>query len=527
MGKKRKNIESIKKIATDDDPDDDDVSTLVYLYNNKFAVLLFMIVGFCIGSGLCVYFSVGPHNPQRFQTALSQWSEQVLGDARYSLNSFRNIIPSSSSKPSSTSSSSSSSGGIDISEVPYTHVDVNGRKVRDDASHPLAFAILREAIMRDDGGFVHPDLGLLIPAPSGATRGIGMVRDNYNMCQTRCLPGTENEKLRAKSTDALAERQGTTASTSPTTDATVDPTRPAFWEISMSQLATKEHIKDAIDGQQSAEEIYRQEEILIKVPLSYQMTRKLALSTLTPLIPAKVNQRAPLQELDDAAQLVLLLAHERGRGLNSKFLPYIKTLPISPSCGYSPVIRSQVLETISLMGIELDMDVNGWPAEITRAGDRAQMIADGLTKDYGSYISIPKGDKAFAVIQWALCQVASRATAGNEYFGALRLVPMIDMINHDVNAGGFTELAGHERRVGGDGVNIGPSEKGAFYVRSLRHGRRKPLKRGQELLANYNVPNYGPLDWYVSLGFVPPERMGRWQKVDAHFKKARTYATDL
>eukprot|EP00558_Chaetoceros_sp_UNC1202_P013153 CAMPEP_0197241002 /NCGR_PEP_ID=MMETSP1429-20130617/7157_1 /TAXON_ID=49237 /ORGANISM="Chaetoceros sp., Strain UNC1202" /LENGTH=57 /DNA_ID=CAMNT_0042700757 /DNA_START=587 /DNA_END=757 /DNA_ORIENTATION=- len=57
MGKKRKNIESIKKIATDDDPDDDDVSTLVYLYNNKFAVLLFMIVGFCIGSGLCVYFS--------------------------------------------------------------------------------------------------------------------------------------------------------------------------------------------------------------------------------------------------------------------------------------------------------------------------------------------------------------------------------------------------------------------------------------------------------------------------------------
>ncbi len=65
------------------------------------------------------------------------------------------------------------------------------------------------------------------------------------------------------------------------------------------------------------------------------------------------------------------------------------------------------------------------------------MIADGLAKDYGQYIAVPQGSSAFSVMQWALCQVASRATAGSDRYGALRLVPMIDMVNHDINAGGF------------------------------------------------------------------------------------------
>jgi hypothetical protein len=58
-------------------------------------------------------------------------------------------------------------------------------------------------------------------------------------------------------------------------------------------------------------------------------------------------------------------------------------------------------------------------------------------------------------------------------------------------------------------------------VRSLRHGRRKALKKGQELLVNYNVPHYSPLDWFVSLGFVPSERQGQWQKVDAALPRVR------
>ena len=35
----------------------------------------------------------------------------------------------------------------------------------------------------------------MIPAPSGAPRGIGIVCDSYNACQIRCTPGTDKEKL--------------------------------------------------------------------------------------------------------------------------------------------------------------------------------------------------------------------------------------------------------------------------------------------------------------------------------------------
>jgi hypothetical protein len=37
----------------------------------------------------------------------------------------------------------------------------------DPYSHPMAFHALREYVIRFDNGYVHPDLGLLIPAPSG------------------------------------------------------------------------------------------------------------------------------------------------------------------------------------------------------------------------------------------------------------------------------------------------------------------------------------------------------------------------
>ena len=53
-----------------------------------------------------------------------------------------------------------------------------------------------------------------------------------------------------------------------------------------------------------------------------------------------------------------------GLGRESKFLPYISTLPLNPSCGYSPLMRSEALEAISVMRVEMDMDVNGWSGEI-------------------------------------------------------------------------------------------------------------------------------------------------------------------
>ena len=129
-----------------------------------------------------------------------------------------------------------------------------------------------------------------------------------------------------------------------------------------------------------------------------------------------------------------------------------------------------------------------------------------------------------STIQWALCHVASRATAASEKYGALRLVPIIDMINHDVNAGPFEELTGKESVQKGDFIDAKENDAGAFVVRSAQHGRKKSLRIGQELLVNYNVPNYSPLDWFVSMGFVPPERTGKWTKVENVLPRTRTYA---
>lgn len=40
-------------------------------------------------------------------------------------------------------------------------------------------------------------------------------------------------------------------------------------------------------------------------------------------------------------------------------------------------------------------------------------------------------------------------------------------------------------------------------------------------MVNYNVPAYSPLDWFVSLGFVPPERWHQWQMIDAALPRVR------
>lgn len=49
----------------------------------------------------------------------------------------------------------------------------------------------------------------------------------------------------------------------------------------------------------------------------------------------------------------------------------------------------------------------------------------------------------------------------------------------------------------------------------MRHGRMHSLRYGQELMVNYNVPYYTPLDWLVYSGFVPPARSQPWFKMDA------------
>ena len=358
-------------------------------------------------------------------------------------------------------------------------VTVDSQILRKDPSHPNVYAVLREAVVREVGGFVHPDLGILQPAPSGAARGIGMVQDSWHQCQVSCFPGSQHEKLLLKRNE--------------TTTTTIQQTPPT----------------------------YTQEDVLIKVPLKFQMTRSVALQTLLPLISAEVQRKASIHELDDAALLVLLLAHERGVGKYSRWLPYIASLPLEPSCGYSKKLRPYMMDSMHALQEEIGLDVMGWPSELAKAGQYAETIAAGLARDYGSFLNHPKGVSAVENIQWALCQVASRAIAGSQAFGSLRLVPLMDILNHDSNAGGYVELTGEERLDQNDFMDATELDSGSFVVRSLRYGRRKALKVGQELLVNYNVPHYSALDWFVSLGFVPPERWTPWQKMDAALPRVR------
>ena len=325
-------------------------------------------------------------------------------------------------------------------------------------------------MIRERGGYVHEDLGFLEPAPCGAARGLGMVRDIYDDCQRRCLPGTWQEKKKP-------------LVASPPRSLEEDP-------------------------------LYKQEEVLLKVPLSFQITRQVALDTLLTLIPSHVQKSANLHALDDAAILVLFLAHERGVGRLSRWLPYIVTLPHQPSCGYHRAIRPQILDMLEMLSKDYDVETTGWSTELVKAAQYASKIAESLHRDYGAYLQRPPGVSSVENLEWALCTVASRATAGQDKYGSLRLVPLMDMINHDSTAGGFVELRGNETYANGDFIEATENDAGAFVVRSLRNGRRRPLKKGQELLVNYNVPHYAPLDWLISTGFVPPERWGKWQKVD-------------
>ena len=259
--------------------------------------------------------------------------------------------------------------------------------------------------------------------------------------------------------------------------------------------------------------------ILLKIPLNAQMTRNVAMKTLSEIIPLDVQQKKPLTDLDDAALLVLLLAHEKAIGKDSRFVSYIMNLPKEPSCGYSPDMRKKVIDMVAIYSDNYSADVNGWPAEISKAGDYAERIASSLANDYGAYLKVPSSKNIFKLMNWSLCTVASRATGGSKQYGSLRLVPILDMINHDINAGGFIELLGHERKASGDFIDATESDAGTFIVRSVKDGKPYPLKKGMELLANYNVPSYSPLDWFLNLGFVPPERQVRWTMLETALPK--------
>jgi hypothetical protein len=410
-----------------------------------------------------------------------------------------------------------------------------------------AFAVLREMVVRE-GGFVHPDLGFLNPAPVGAERGIGMVRDTYDNCQRRCSPGTVENYKDLQVETAYMERYWQTNMTEEDREDRYyegkqfvfyhedDPSREEHltWEEmtpSQRKVAMEYpnehgplfHGHDELPKQRVR---WTQTEVLLKIPLSIQMTRDVALETLGPLLPPDVARRAPLEELDDGIILALLLSHERGLGRDSLWYPYIATLPPDPLCGYWPLYRPAAFDAITTLGLDIGLDVNSWPGEILKASDHADRMARALNADYGRFLQPVYGETSYDSIRWSLCQVFSRAVGGHSQYGNLRLIPVLDMVNHYLHASPSHELDGyesydHEGKSAhdfSDWVDAEESDAGAFVLRNTLYGKHKPLRKGQELLVNYNVPHYSPLDWFINLGFVPRERMQRWERLQPAFE---------
>ena len=386
-------------------------------------------------------------------------------------------------------------------------------------TYSQAYYTLRETIIREDYGYVHSDLGILSPAPCGADRGLGMVSSRFHECQVTCSPGTSALLSNTKHNNTNRSNNSNKQSSNST----------------LNNDVTAYHLPKGW---------YPQEEILLRIPLSIQMTRATALAALQAVVPEDVQSRAPLEDLDDAFLLALQLAHEHGRGRESKWHPYIANFPSGSQCGYAPNIRASAMDMISSLGGTYGLDVNGWPAELQKSYNYAEQISSTLSQNYGSYISVANGVNVLSLLQWALCHVSSRAIGGSELDAngipiagskkkSLRLVPLLDMINHDVTAGMAQEListttdensSANDNLILEDGKTydvVQENERGAFIVRNMRHGKVIPLTKGQELLINYNVPEYSALDWFLLMSFVPPERMKRWVKVESALPRVR------
>lgn len=319
-----------------------------------------------------------------------------------------------------------------------------------------SFNALVEAVQKE-GGYVHPAISIISNCPSGAPRGIGIVKKE----KERIIDDEEEKKAKLENNS---------------------------------------------------------NDILMKIPYSYQLTRHNALSTLSSLIPRVVLEELPLEELDDAALLVLFLANEYGLGEKSKYYAYVNTLPMKQAQGGGVGCGWEIPDTDlhNLLPLLTTGGVN--MRDIEAARNYSHRVSNGMTKDYGEYltqISWPKEWKedSSLALQWGLCIVASRGTGSNLYPGSttlntsagIRLIPLADLINHQYTSGGYIELSGREKISSGDIMDASPDDAGAFVVLNNSMWKDDDDGSSSEITVNYNLPEYRAVDWFLSLGFVPPE----------------------
>lgn len=225
---------------------------------------------------------------------------------------------------------------------------------------------------------------------------------------------------------------------------------------------------------------------LIVIPKELQLTDEIALATIEPLIPSEILAAAPLRTLDAGALVSLLLAHERAKGAQSFYWPYIANLPSEAPCPWMWTVDKvrEELANIAQQGV----DVAGWRESLMHAQGYSRAVARGMCQDYGAYLGITPED-----ILWAIGMMTSRGY-GRDYSPGL--IPYIDMVNHRATNMPFL-------------FKEDPLEQsqGCYTVWSFDREGKQPraLSVGEELYVNYIMDDLTAFDAFCSHGFVPEE----------------------
>eukprot|EP00959_Pyramimonas_sp_CCMP1952_P337205 7061498-Pyramimonas_sp.AAC.1 len=241
-----------------------------------------------------------------------------------------------------------------------------------------------------------------------------------------------------------------------------------------------------------------------------ELTFEKALEVLEPLVPPRITgafekqqtdgvawvssvlARAPLHTLDAGALVALLIAHERRKGSASPWWPYLSALPETVSCAWALPVPQYADSGPTLSFVLYSeyrrargIDTEGWPQELDAAQRYLNAVAQGMCQDYGEYLGITPDD-----VIWGIGIMSSRG-----YGGELRpgLVPYIDMVNHNARSTPFIW------------TDANLDQQALYAVWSVWDDEPRPLQAGDEVYVDYKFEGLGPLDAFMSHGFVPQE----------------------
>jgi len=193
----------------------------------------------------------------------------------------------------------------------------------------------------------------------------------------------------------------------------------------------------------------------------------------------------PLGELDQATQLVVLLAHERAQGADSFYDPYVASLSERPPNAWA-MTDSELEAAIASLGRSVP---ETWKTEAVRTRQLLEAHAQGAAERYNKYFPITAED-----VFWSMGHVLSRSFASHPQLG---LAPFIDLCNHCGDAS-HPELAWDD-----DGTSV--TSEYFYFVTNARAGQPCSMRAGEELLIKYVEADVAPKEAFMSYGFVPEE----------------------